>query len=64
MCLAPKLTLPAAPAPAPTALDRGVLAARDLQRKRQKMAGGYNATLLTGSQPMAMPSPMKTLLGA
>ncbi len=64
MCLAPKLTLPAAPAPAPTALDRGVLAARDLQKKRQRQAGGYNATLLTGTMPQAPSAPMKTLLGA
>jgi hypothetical protein len=63
MCIAPNITMPAAAAPPPTSMDRGVLAARSAQRRRQKQAGGYNSTLLTG--PISGPTTQgKTLLGA
>jgi hypothetical protein len=63
MCIAPRITMPAAPPPPPTSMDRGVLAARDAQRRRQRQAGGFNSTLLTGAITPAT-SQGKTLLGA
>lgn len=62
MCLAPSVSLPAAPAPPPTMLDPVAKAARARQRTTQRQAGGYNSTLLTRdlTQPLTAP---KTLLG-
>jgi hypothetical protein len=62
MCLAPSVSLPAQPAPPPTAIDPAARAARTAQLTRQRRAGGYNGTLLT-SAAMSATAPGKTLLG-
>lgn len=47
--MAPKVATPEAPAPTPTAATPAVEAAAESERRRQRMASGRAATMLTGS---------------
>lgn len=53
-----------APAGTPTAVDDGVLAAREAQRKRQLAAGGMGGTNLTGGLGSTANTGLKSLLGS
>lgn len=53
------------PTAAPNAVDAGVLAARDDERRRRLSASGQNSTILTGSNGLGGASTgRKSLLGA
>lgn len=53
-----------APANTPTAVDEGVLAAREAQRKKQLAASGMGGTNLTGGLSGNANTQLKSLLGS